>query len=173
MEGSPSWTPCGAPLTRYFPSVCALMHGDRPSCSTPSYLLEACLVLSITLQDVCAKATPFPHSSSGPATKRMMRVHVVVQACELQNCDVYSYRTDRPEADPFDDQSSIWAFNYFFYNRKLKRIVYFSCRSMRKSTAAGDSVSTPEASLRTSDTQKDTEQIDSDSEIIGGMDDMS
>ena len=93
-----------------------------------------------------------------------------MQACELANCDVYSYRTDGPEPDPFDDQNSIWAFNYFFYNRKLKRIVYFSCRSLRKSNAADGS--TPEASLVTNETNKGKEPVDSDSEIVGGMDDM-
>ena len=85
---------------------------------------------------------------------------------------MYSYRTDGPETDPFDDQNSIWAFNYFFYNRKMKRIVYFSCRNLRRSAANDDGVSTPEVSL-TDNTQKDKEQADSDSEIVGGMDDMS
>jgi hypothetical protein len=97
-----------------------------------------------------------------------------MQACELQNCDVYSYRTDRGEPDPFDDQNSIWAFNYFFYNRKLKRIVYFSCRSLRRSAADGP-LATPELSftVRTSETRREKEQGDSESEIVGGMDDMS
>jgi hypothetical protein len=94
-----------------------------------------------------------------------------VQACELQNCDVYSYRTDQGEPDPFDDQNSIWSFNYFFYNRKLKRIVYFSCRSLRRT----EPLETPELSFtaRTSESRKEKEQGDSESEIVGGMDDMS
>ena len=96
-----------------------------------------------------------------------------MQACELQNCDVYSYRTDGPETDPFDDQNSIWAFNYFFYNRKLKRIVYFSCRNLRRSAANdGGGTPTPDVSLN-EHTQKEKEQADSDSEIVGGMDDVS
>jgi Maf1 regulator len=98
-----------------------------------------------------------------------------MQACELQSCDVYSYRTDGPEADPFNDQNSIWAFNYFFYNRKLKRIVYFSCRSLRRTTVADEARSTPEVSLLTdnSDERKGKGHVDSDSEIVGGMDDMA
>lgn len=97
------------------------------------------------------------------------------QACELKSCDVFSYRTDVGEADPFDDQNSIWAFNYFFYNRKLKRIVYFSCRSLRRSNAPDTSGGTPEPSLtaQTNDTQRDRDQGDSESEIVGGMDDVA
>lgn len=35
-----------------------------------------------------------------------------------------SYKSDH-ESDPFGEKGSIWSFNYFFYNRKLKRILYF------------------------------------------------
>lgn len=30
----------------------------------------------------------------------------------------------------------MWAFNFFFYNKKMKRIAYFSCRGISKSVAA-------------------------------------
>lgn len=33
------------------------------------------------------------------------------------------------------EQASIWSFNYFFYNRKMKRILYFSCRAISKAAA--------------------------------------
>ncbi len=33
------------------------------------------------------------------------------------------------------EQASIWSFNYFFYNRKMKRILYFSCRAVSKTAA--------------------------------------
>lgn len=26
----------------------------------------------------------------------------------------------------------MWAFNYFFYNKKMKRILYLSCRAVSK-----------------------------------------
>jgi len=29
-----------------------------------------------------------------------------------------------------------WNFNYFFYNKKLKRIMLFTCRAQRKEVAA-------------------------------------
>ena len=30
---------------------------------------------------------------------------------------------------------SLWSFNYFFYNRKLKRILFFSCAARPKARA--------------------------------------
>lgn len=97
-----------------------------------------------------------------------------MQACALTDCDVYSYRTDRGDETPFEEQNSIWSFNYFFYNRKLKRIVHFTCRSL--STAAaddGEPQSTPEISLTTDVRSAEVADADSDSEIVGGMDDVS
>lgn len=93
-----------------------------------------------------------------------------MQACELQHCDVYSYRTDGPEMDTFDEQNSIWKFHYFYFNKKLKRVVYFSCRNLRKTASNGNTRSTPDASLLTDHTPtKEQDKVDSDSEIVGGM----
>ena len=41
-----------------------------------------------------------------------------------------SYNSDLA-SDPFGEDGSLWSFNYFFYNRKLKRIVLFTCRAVR------------------------------------------
>mmetsp|Transcript_15299 Transcript_15299/g.29401 ORF Transcript_15299/g.29401 Transcript_15299/m.29401 type:complete len:234 (-) Transcript_15299:661-1362(-) len=57
-------------------------------------------------------------------------VDEVIGLCE---CDVYCYHGDM-EGDPFADERNLWAFNYFFYNRKSKRIVYFSCHSRSKAS---------------------------------------
>jgi len=43
----------------------------------------------------------------------------------LKNCEVYSYVPDMSE-DPFSD-GSLWSFNFFFFNKDLKRICYFTC----------------------------------------------
>lgn len=42
----------------------------------------------------------------------------------------HSYNPDL-DSDPFGEEGSLWSFNYFFYNKKLKRIVFFTCRSVR------------------------------------------
>lgn len=41
-----------------------------------------------------------------------------------------SYNPDL-DSDPFGEDGSLWSFNYFFYNKRLKRVVFFSCRSIR------------------------------------------
>jgi len=47
----------------------------------------------------------------------------------LQECDIYSYNPDLT-SDPFGEDGSLWSFNYFFFNKKLKRIVLFTCRAL-------------------------------------------
>uniref|UniRef100_A0A7S1SVR9 Repressor of RNA polymerase III transcription n=1 Tax=Tetraselmis chuii TaxID=63592 RepID=A0A7S1SVR9_9CHLO len=62
----------------------------------------------------------------------------VDEAVELKECDLYTYNSDL-ETDPFGEKGSVWSFNYFFYNKKLKRILYFSCRGKSKTAAQDDS----------------------------------
>ena len=51
------------------------------------------------------------------------------QEIVLLDCDIFSYNPDLI-SDPFGEDGSIWNFNYFFFNRKLKRIVLFTCRAL-------------------------------------------
>eukprot|EP01117_Protostelium_nocturnum_P014886 TRINITY_DN5714_c0_g1_i1.p1 TRINITY_DN5714_c0_g1~~TRINITY_DN5714_c0_g1_i1.p1 ORF type:complete len:229 (-),score=47.28 TRINITY_DN5714_c0_g1_i1:113-799(-) len=54
-----------------------------------------------------------------------------------KECDVYSYIPDI-ESDPFGEEGSVWSFNYFFFNKKLKRIVFLHTRALSKmSTSMG------------------------------------
>lgn len=53
------------------------------------------------------------------------------EVISLEECEVYSCSPDA-EGDPFADTGSIWSFNYFFYNKKQKRILYFSSRCISK-----------------------------------------
>lgn len=46
------------------------------------------------------------------------------EVVKLAECDIYSYNPDS-DADPFLERGAIWSFNFFFYNRKLKRVVSF------------------------------------------------
>lgn len=50
-----------------------------------------------------------------------------------QDCEIYSYNPDL-ESDPYGEQGILWSFNYFFYNKKLKRILFFTCRAASKSS---------------------------------------
>ena len=41
-----------------------------------------------------------------------------------------SYNPDL-DSDPYGEEGSLWSFNYFFYNKKMKRILFFTCRATR------------------------------------------
>ena len=43
---------------------------------------------------------------------------------------VFSYNPDL-DSDPYGEEGSLWSFNYFFYNKKMKRILFFTCRATR------------------------------------------
>ncbi|KAL0274099.1 UNVERIFIED_CONTAM: hypothetical protein PYX00_006611 [Menopon gallinae] len=47
----------------------------------------------------------------------------------MSQCDIYSYNPDL-SSDPFGEDGCLWSFNYFFYNKKLKRIVLLTCRAI-------------------------------------------
>ncbi|KAL8162677.1 hypothetical protein V2J09_014166 [Rumex salicifolius] len=52
------------------------------------------------------------------------------EVIDLPECEMYSYNPDC-DANPFLEKGAIWSFNFFFYNRKLKRIVSFRFCSLR------------------------------------------
>jgi hypothetical protein len=73
----------------------------------------------------------------------------------LNECEVYSYMPD-VEGDPFADVGTIWSFNFFFYNKKQKRILYFSSRCSSKSSI--------------DDTSSDDGTSDWELDVVEGMD---
>jgi hypothetical protein len=42
----------------------------------------------------------------------------------LDECVCFSYKPE--DGDPFGESGVLWSFNYFFFNQKLKRIMYFT-----------------------------------------------
>eukprot|EP00047_Mylnosiga_fluctuans_P000218 m.188668 g.188668 ORF g.188668 m.188668 type:complete len:243 (-) comp10028_c0_seq2:127-855(-) len=46
----------------------------------------------------------------------------------VADCEIYSYNPDT-ESDPFAEEGTLWSFNYFFFNKRLRRIVFFACRA--------------------------------------------
>jgi len=68
------------------------------------------------------------------ATQQYSKIHdklwvTLNQEINLMDCEIYSYNPDLV-SDPFGEDGSIWSFNYFFFNKKLKRIVLFTCRAL-------------------------------------------
>ncbi|XP_051887181.1 repressor of RNA polymerase III transcription MAF1 homolog isoform X2 [Pristis pectinata] len=56
----------------------------------------------------------------------------------LLECEIYSYNPDL-DSDPYGEEGNLWSFNYFFYNQRLKRIVFFTCRSVSALMVPSDS----------------------------------
>ncbi|KXZ42029.1 hypothetical protein GPECTOR_219g465 [Gonium pectorale] len=81
----------------------------------------------------------------------------VSKAICLKECDVYCYKSDL-ETDPFGEQASIWSFNYFFYNKKMKRILYFSCRAISKQAADEATESSSKYDRYNTDTDDDSDR---------------
>ncbi|EHA8587936.1 putative repressor of RNA polymerase III transcription MAF1 [Cocos nucifera] len=52
--------------------------------------------------------------------------NAIDEVVKLNECEIYSYNPDF-DGDPFLEKGAIWSFNFFFYNRKLKRVVSFRC----------------------------------------------
>ncbi|KAK5583013.1 hypothetical protein RB653_004603 [Dictyostelium firmibasis] len=48
----------------------------------------------------------------------------------LQKCEIYLYRPEN--GDPFTENGVLFSFNYFFYNKSLKKIIFFKCRYISK-----------------------------------------
>ncbi|KAG6573923.1 Repressor of RNA polymerase III transcription MAF1-like protein [Cucurbita argyrosperma subsp. argyrosperma] len=46
------------------------------------------------------------------------------EVVKLAECEIYSYNPNS-DADPSIERGATWSFNFFFYNRKLKRVVSF------------------------------------------------
>lgn len=60
-------------------------------------------------------------------------------AIQLRNCLVYSYLSDLSD-DPLSEGQmyewreglrTSWSFNYFFYNKELKKVLFFACTARR------------------------------------------
>jgi len=61
----------------------------------------------------------------------------------IQDCEVYSYNPDRNQDDPTGDplalsNGKVWIWNYFFYNKKLRRCLFFTCCARNKSSYCYD-----------------------------------
>ncbi|XP_031112737.1 repressor of RNA polymerase III transcription MAF1 homolog isoform X2 [Ipomoea triloba] len=52
------------------------------------------------------------------------------EVVKVTECEIYSYNPEA-DADPLHEKGTLWSYHFFFYNRRLKRIVSFrfSCVS--------------------------------------------
>ncbi|KAL3120334.1 hypothetical protein niasHT_009262 [Heterodera trifolii] len=54
----------------------------------------------------------------------------VEEAIKVSECSIYSY-IPRYSGDPFTEDGCIWQFNFLFFNKSLKRFLFFACRALR------------------------------------------
>ena len=47
----------------------------------------------------------------------------------LQDCDLYSFHPDK-DTEPDAEEGNLWSFYFFFFHRKLKRMIFFTSRSV-------------------------------------------
>jgi hypothetical protein len=66
--------------------------------------------------------------------------NAIDQEIQLHDSQIYSLIPD-PDSDPFAEDGNIWNFNFFFYNKKVKRIIFFTCRAQRKIPLAMTAIS--------------------------------
>uniref|UniRef100_A0AAZ3Q134 Repressor of RNA polymerase III transcription MAF1 n=1 Tax=Oncorhynchus tshawytscha TaxID=74940 RepID=A0AAZ3Q134_ONCTS len=83
------------------------------------------------------------------------------QEISLQECDIYSYNPDL-DSDPFGEEGSLWSFNYFFYNKRLKRIVFFTCRSVSVLSGYGRGCLDNELDMELNDDEEEIEGFTED-----------
>jgi len=60
----------------------------------------------------------------------------------LKDCDIFSYHPDM-ESDPFAEDGSLWSFNYFFFNKTMKRMVFFKLKGTSLSSIDYEMDQTP------------------------------
>eukprot|EP00842_Homolaphlyctis_polyrhiza_P004205 jgi/Hompol1/4786/HPOL_003881-RA len=53
----------------------------------------------------------------------------IEETAEMKDCDIYSFNPDR-ELEPDAEEGNLWSFYFFFFNKRLKRMVFFTCRSV-------------------------------------------
>jgi len=79
-----------------------------------------------TIGTVLAGVIPNFNSTFGPKLWATVDSEI-----RIKESDIYSYIPDL-DSDPYAEDGNIWSFNYFFYNRKLKRVLFFTCRAVSK-----------------------------------------
>ncbi|CAL5227285.1 g10217 [Coccomyxa viridis] len=89
------------------------------------------------------------------------------EAVTLQECEVYSYKSDG-ETDPFGEVGNVWSFNFFFYNRKQKRILYFACRGKTHAAASSSGEESSECAYN-SDAEADLYPTENGTTQYGGI----
>ncbi|XP_060214680.1 uncharacterized protein LOC132641643 isoform X1 [Lycium barbarum] len=77
------------------------------------------------------------------------------EVVKVAECEIYTYNP-KADADPFLERGAIWSYHFFFYNRRLKRVVSFRFSCVSNLVGEGHLL--------------DESSYDEDGEIFDGMD---
>jgi len=106
---------------------CAFPHYDFSDAAPEQFVKE--LSSDVVQHFVNSRLSRVPFYSEDMQTRMWSAIDTEIQ---LLDCDVYSFNPEI-DSDPFnEDGSNVWSFNYFFYNRKLKRVLLITCRAESK-----------------------------------------
>ncbi|RKP13606.1 repressor of RNA polymerase III transcription Maf1 [Piptocephalis cylindrospora] len=72
--------------------------------------------------------TTLSNVGRGTIVRELALWDIMDQIVELSDCDIYSYD---PEGEENPYEGSLWSLNYFFFNRKIKRLIFLSLHSVR------------------------------------------
>eukprot|EP00741_Cyanophora_paradoxa_P003846 tig00000718_g3740.t1 len=72
-------------------------------------------------------AEAFDRNGSGLCERLWAAIFEVIQPDE---CSIYSYLPDL-DSDPLSE-GKLWSFNYFFYNKRKRKVIFFTCTSKSK-----------------------------------------
>lgn len=79
----------------------------------------------------------------------------------IADCDVYEFRPEEQGTDPYGDEAVLWSFHYFFFNRKMKRMVYLTARAVSPLDTEANIGGTPPYSLDWDDDSMETPEAES------------
>mmetsp|Transcript_1530 Transcript_1530/g.4163 ORF Transcript_1530/g.4163 Transcript_1530/m.4163 type:complete len:247 (-) Transcript_1530:579-1319(-) len=86
----------------------------------------------------------------------------------LRDCEVYQYIPDL-EGDPFSE-GTLWSFNYFFFNKTLKRIVFFTCIARSKLFTSAEGTAEDDSDLPDDVDETDMDGAEDDWDLMGRPD---
>ncbi|EPY53315.1 repressor-RNA polymerase III Maf1 [Schizosaccharomyces cryophilus OY26] len=86
----------------------------------------------------------------------------------LSECNVYSYTPDS-DSDPYGDEALIWSMSYFFFNKNMKRMLYFSLHGLGKEGTYRNQYANEDESVLTP-VPEDGEPSDFDDDWVANMD---
>uniref|UniRef100_A0A0N5C8I8 Repressor of RNA polymerase III transcription MAF1 n=1 Tax=Strongyloides papillosus TaxID=174720 RepID=A0A0N5C8I8_STREA len=102
-------------------------YGDYDFSELPSESFTYFSDFNQVVRDVDSK---FSSSLSNHVYLKDLYWSAIDNEIQIKGCSIFSLIPSY-EKDPFTENGCIWSFNYFFRNKTMKRILFFSCRAMR------------------------------------------